>query len=53
MFVKYYGQRGSEINMRISEILRVFDGAGGQACELDARYCYQKASGGADISIQQ
>lgn len=39
------------LNMRVSEVLRVFDRAGGQACEFDARYCYQKASGGADISI--
>jgi hypothetical protein len=49
VIVQYHAQRG--IEMRISEILRVFDNAGGQACELDARYCYQKASGGADISI--
>ena len=51
VFLTYTGRRGSELNMRISEILRVSDNAGRGACEFDARYCYQKASGGADISI--
>lgn len=39
------------VNVRINGVLRLFDKAGGAACGLDARYCYQKASGGSDITF--
>jgi hypothetical protein len=38
-------------NVRINGVMRLFDKAGGKACALDARYCYQKASGGSDITF--
>ncbi len=43
--------QSQSLNVRMNGVLRLFDKAGGAACALDARYCYQKSSGGTDITF--
>lgn len=42
--------RGPDLNVRMNGILRLHDGAS-NGCEFDARYCYQKANGEANITF--